>query len=810
VLLAAALFAVLTSLVDTFVGTSGTPVGGPIDTFPGADLPFGMVQWSPDTPSQNAGGGYEYGDREITGFSLTHLSGPGCSVFGDFAILPAIGPIPTDPSSLRQPFAHASEVAAPGWYSVSLGTPGIRTELSVTPRTGIGRFTFPAATQANLFFNGASNQAGVTHAHVEVDGNDGLSGSASSGFFCGMPDRYTVYFAARFDRPFRQSGSYADRRGAWVSFDTTHRNDVVVKVGLSFVSVAGARANLAAEGTSWNVIAVRDRATETWTALMGRIAVAGGTQSERRTFYTALYHVFLHPNLVSDVTGNYTGFDGRVHRVRPGHNEYANFSDWDIYRTEVPLLALLAPQQTSDMMQSLVDAAAQDGWLPRWALVNGPTSVMGGDSMDPVIAGAYAFGARDFDARGALAAMVKGASTATAPPGQGWYVERWEVDDDYLQRGYVVNTHTTSVSPGPNGASETVEYAYDDFSIARVAAALGDLAVYARFMRRSANWMALFDATHGSIEPRDSDGAFMHAPITENGESGFQEGNAAQYTWMLPHDLHDLIAAMGGTPAARAKLDGFFSQLNAGQDKPYAWLGNEPSLGSPWVYLSAGAPWRAQEIVRRALTTLYGDTPDGLPGNDDLGTMSAWFVWCAIGLYPQNPAARYLDVGAPLFTSVTLRAPGSPTVVISSPRSSDTNLYVQRFAVNGRRRGVALAAAARHRASRPCRRRSREYAVGVRCADRAAVVCNCAAHHSRIVECYARRSGERRDGRRHRSIARLHDRQCGGESGARNLARDGSARPRAQHDGRSRASRWFARDGRNSNCRRRHARRRLL
>lgn len=680
---AAALFAVLTSLVDTFVGTSGTPVGGPIDTFPGADLPFGMVQFSPDTPSQNAGGGYEYTDRAITGFSLTHLSGPGCNVFGDFAVLPSVGAIPSDPSTLRQPFTHASEVSAPGWYAVSLGTPSIRTELSVTRRTGIGRFTFPATTQANLFFNGASNQAGVTNAHVAIDGDDRLSGSASSGFFCGMPDRYTVYFAARFNRPFRKSGTYADGRGAWVSFDTTQRSDVAVKIALSFVSVAGARANLAAEGKSWDVIEVRNRATETWSAMLRRLRVSGGTWAEQRTFYTALYHVLLHPNLISDVTGNYTGFDARVHRVRPGHDEYANFSDWDIYRTEVPLLALLAPQQTSDMMQSLVDAAAQDGWLPRWALVNGPTSVMGGDSVDPVIAGAYAFGARDFDAHAALAAMVKGASTATAPPGQGWYVERWELNDDYLHRGYVVNTHTTSVSPGPNGASEALEYAYDDFSIARLAFALRDTSVYTRFMRRSANWMTLFDATRGSIEPRDADGAFMHAPITENGENGFQEGNAAQYTWMIPHDLRDLTAAMGGTPAARVKLDAFFSQLNAGQDKPNAWLGNEPSLGSPWVYLSAGAPWRAQEIVRRALTTLYADTPDGLPGNDDLGTMSAWYVWCAIGLYPQNPAARYLDVGAPLFTTVKLHAPGSPAIRISSPRSSDASEYVTRVAVNG-------------------------------------------------------------------------------------------------------------------------------
>ncbi len=672
-------------LVDTFVGTSGTKTGGPIDTFPGADVPFGMVQWSPDTPAQNAGGGYDYGDHDITGFSLTHLSGPGCSVFGDFAVLPVIGTLPSDPSTMRQPFSHANEESAPGWYAVSLGNPAIRTELTVTRRTGLARFTFPVTSEANLLLNAASNQAGVTDAQVKVSWPNEISGTASSGFFCGMPDRYTVHFVARFDRSFTGAGVWNDGRDAWVRFDATRNRQVVMKVGLSFVDDAGARANLASEGTSWNPIAVRNHATEMWSGMLARIAITGGTTPQRRTFYTAFYHTLLHPNVISDVTGQYRGFDQRVHRVARGHEEYANYSDWDVYRTEIPLLALVAPGETSDMMQSLVDAARQqNGWLPRWALVNGPTSVMGGDSIDPVIAGGYAFGARDFDTRGALAAMVQGASRTSGPPGQGWYVPRWELDDDYLRRGFIVNTHTTSVSPVPNGASETLEYALDDFSIARLAYALHSNRTYDDFMRRSSNWATLFDGASGWIAPRDADGAFMQTPITENGQSGFQEGNAAQYTWMVPQDLRDLIAAMGGRTAGSAKLDEFFTQLDAGQDHPYAWLGNEPSLGAPWVYLTAGAPWRAQDIVRRALTTLYGDTPDGLPGNDDLGTMSAWYLWCAIGLYPQNPAVRFLDVGAPLFTSVTLRAPNGPTIVIHAPQAATDRPYVQSLKVNGR------------------------------------------------------------------------------------------------------------------------------
>jgi predicted alpha-1,2-mannosidase len=684
------------TLVDPFLGTSTTPDGSDvIDDFPGADVPFGMVQWSPDTPSENAGGGYEYNDKQITGFSLTHLSGPGCSVFGDFGILPTIGAV-TDPRTAKQPFAHTSEQAAPGWYAVTLGNPGIRTELTVTRRTGLGQFTYPASAQANLLFNVSSDQAGVRNAGFQVIGANEVAGFADTGGFCGMPDRYSVYFVAQFDRPFASYGTWHGKAvdagassvegantGGWVTFDTSSNPVVKVRVGLSFVDEAGALANLRAENRGWDLAAVRNDATSQWQRMLGRIAIAGGTAEEQREFYTALYHGLLHPNVYSDADGRYRGFDNRVHRVRSGHEEYANFSDWDIYRTLVPLQALIAPHESSDMMQSLVDAAQQEGVLPRWALVNGPTSVMGGDSVDPVIAGAYAFGARDFDVRGALDAMVKGASDTSLAPADGWYVERPELAE-YLSRGYIVNTHTTSVSPVPNGASETLEYALDDFSIAQFAHALGDAKTYRDFMLRSSDWENLFDTASGWIAPRDVDGAFMHTPITDSGQSGFQEGNAAQYTWMVPQDLRDLIGGMGGRDAAAQKLDTFFTQINAGQNKPYAWLGNEPTLSSPWVYLTIGEPWRAQQIVRTALSTMFADTPHGIPGNDDLGTMSAWYIWCSIGLYPQNPSVRGFDVGSPLFTHVRIDSPNGPVITIDAPAAADAAPYVQSLSVNGK------------------------------------------------------------------------------------------------------------------------------
>ena len=688
-LLAAALLSAAispASLVDTFVGTSGTQIGGPIDTFPGADTPFGMVQWSPDTPSQNAGGGYEYTDTAITGFSLTHLSGPGCSVFGDFAMLPTIGTI-SDPATTQQPFSHTSEVAAPGYYAVSLGSPAIRTELAVTTHSGLGVFTFPANAQANVVINPASNQAGVTDASIRVVGTNEVEAAASSGFFCGMPDRYTVYYVARFDRPFAASGLLHEGRGphaaAWVRFDTTSNPRVRVQVAISFVDEQGARSNLAAEAKSWDITTVRNAALNAWQNMLSRVEISGGTNSEQRQFYTALYHTMLHPNVISDADGRYRGFDGNVHHVKPHHAEYANYSDWDIYRTEIPLIALLAPDQVSDMEQSLVDAYAQSGWLPRWPVVNQPSSVMGGDSVDPVIAGGYAFGARDFDVRTGLQAMVKGAVDTTSPPGYGWYLERPQ-SADYQQRGFIPNYYTTSVSPVPNGASETLEYALDDASIAAFARAIGSTATYQRFLPRADNWTTVFDTQTGWAAPRNGDGAFLQTAIGESGQSGFQEGNAAQYTWMVPQDLPDLVRGMGGRDAAVAKLDTFFSQLNADQDKPYAWMGNEPSLGSPWAYLAAGEPWRTDAIVRTVMTTLYMDTPDGIPGNDDLGTMSAWYVWSAMGLYPQFPAVRALDIGSPLFSHIVIAAPNGPTITIDAPNASDTNPYVNGLRVDGR------------------------------------------------------------------------------------------------------------------------------
>ena len=680
--------------VDPLVGTAGNPNDGPSDTFPGADAPFGMVQWSPDTPSRPSGGGYAYSDADITGFSLTHLSGPGCDVFGDVSILPTIGDI-TKPSSERQSFRHTTEVATPGYYEVMVGEPAIRSQLTVTTRTGLGAFSFPATTQANILVNAASNQVGVADAAIRFVGQNEIDGWATSGWFCGMPGTYTVFFALRFDRPFSSHGTWSSSKvmagqdaingsgtGGWATFDTTVQPVVRVKAAISWVSIAGARANLDTEARTWDLDQERAAVAQAWRGELARIQVDGGTPQQLRTFYTALYHAMLHPNVYSDANGMYRGFDGFVHHADSGHTEYATFSGWDIYRTQIPLVAMVDPRRTSDMMRSLVHASQQMGWLPKWSLVNVESGVMGGDPADPIIAGAYAFGARDFDVHAALAAMMKGATQAEGGPGQGWYIERPGLGE-YASRGYVVNDHATNVSPVANGASLTLEYAFDDFSIARMASAAGDNAIAHAMMSRAANWSTLFNTSTQLIAPRDRDGAFTFSPIARHGQDGFQEGNGVQYSWMVPHDMARLINGMGGNTSATAALDTFFLKLDAGPGEPYAWLGNEPTITSPWTYLFAQAPWKAQRVVRDAINQLWGDVPDGLPGNDDLGTMSAWYVWSALGLYPQNPAEPLLVIGTPLFQRAQIRVPGGANIQILAPAAAPNNAYIEALRRNG-------------------------------------------------------------------------------------------------------------------------------
>jgi len=703
------------SLVDTFVGTGAATVPGEnpgaIDMFPGADVPFGMVQWSPDTPSRPSGGGYNYDDHAISGFSLTHLSGEGCPAFGDVPILPTVGAISATPDVTTATFAHNNESASPGRYDVTLTNPRIGVELTTTTRSGLARFSFPATSQANLLIKADGSASGVDANNVSVVGTNEVDGSVTSGHFCSTVGTYTLYFALEFDRPFSTFGTWDGTTnlpgsgtcaaastsgavaalegsnapsgggcGAWVSFDTTSDRQVLARVGVSFTSVAEARANVAAEDTGWDLSTIEARATQAWNHLLSRITVTGGSDEDRRVLYTALYHSLLQPTVFSDADGSYIGFDHLVHQATD-RIQYTNFSEWDIYRSEIPLLALVAPHQTSDMMQSLVADAAQGGRLPKWATANTDSAQMNGDSADPVLADAYAWGATDFDVGAALADMIRG---ATLPgPGITGYPERQNLVE-YLMRGWVHREAEDITSLGYTvGGSETLEYAIDDFAISRLALALGDSGDASAFLERSANWRNLFNPATGWLGARDGAGnfqagaAFQVSSTPSLGQDGWEEGNSIQYSWSVPQDLGGLVAAMGGDKVVQARLDNFFGQLNAGRREPYDWAGNEPSLGSPWVYDYAGAPWKTADVVRRISLGLYALDPDGEPGNDDLGAMASWEVWADIGLYPETPGVANLVMGSPVFSSVSIDLPSGAHLVVEAPGASDAARYVQ-------------------------------------------------------------------------------------------------------------------------------------
>jgi predicted alpha-1,2-mannosidase len=695
-----------TGLVNPFIGTgSGGAEVGSVDMFPGASAPFGMVAWSPDTPSSPSSGGYSYSDSAITGFSVTHASGAGCDIAGDLPILPVTGDVGTNPTADTQPFSHSTETAHPGSYSVTVGSgsSAIGVSLAATTRTGIGDFTYPATTSADMLFKVGDSQATVSASDVSIVGNDEVTGSVSAGQFCDMPNTYKLYFAAEFDRPFTGYGTWngstvtpgatsasasAPGSGAYVSFDTTSDAQVGLKVAVSYVSVAGAQANLRAEDPGWSEPAVAAQTRAHWRSLLSEIQIGGGTHDQQVQFYTALYHALLDPTTFSDANGEYLGMDGKIHHTAPGQAQYTTFSGWDIYRDEVPLLATVAPAQTSAMVQSLVNDAEQGGWLPKWPVAGGNTGMMNGDSSDAIIAEAYAFGARDFDTKAALAAMVKGATQVqtSSDLGQGYYTERPGLAS-YLAKGYVMNDAATSGSAVPNGASETLEYATDDFAISQFAQDLGAGSTSRTFLSRSQNWTNLYNVDSGYLQPRDDAGNFpagdpVTAGLSSFGQSGFQEGNAAQYAWMVPQDLGGLITAMGGNAAADSRLDTFFTQDNVGPNEPYYWAGNETDLLAPWVYDYAGEPYKTQAEVHTLLDSVYSDTPGGEPGNDDLGAMSSWYVWGSLGMYPETPGAPVLALGAPVFPRVRLDLPGHQ-VSFSAPGASDQG-YISQMSVNGR------------------------------------------------------------------------------------------------------------------------------
>jgi predicted alpha-1,2-mannosidase len=664
------------SYVDTRIGTTG---GG--NTFPGPDVPFGMVQWSPDTsPNRNDGSGYDNGDTQLLGFSLTHISGPGCGAFGDIPILPLTGGLPAgDPGSHLEPLTHTGEVTNAGYYSVQSGSPAIKTELTATLRSGMGRFTFPATTNANLLIKLLASQNGSVGSSATVVGTNEIQGSTTSGFFCGAGDKYTVYFDLVFDTPFTASQVINNTAGTmksvvFLTFDTTKTQTIQAKVGISWVSAQNAQANWTADNPAWNFDAVKQSAHDAWNVPLNKIQIAGAGPSDAQLFYTALYHSLIHPNVFSDSNGQYMGFDNVMHTVSGTQKaQYANYSGWDIYHSQVQLSALLEPDMMSDSAQSMVnDAAQNNGMLPKWALANGESYVMVGDPSDGIIAGYYAFGAKNFDTATALQTMLKEANTPNnIRPGLSYYETLGYLPDD---GAYTCCNFYGSVAT-------TLEYAEADFALSQFASALGDTTNATALLKRSQNWQNVYDPASTFFNPRLANGTFVSGIGLTSGQ-GMVEGSASQYRWIISYNHAAQLAAMGGPSVVNPLLQSFFSNLDD-QTGQYAFFANEFQLGAQYWNDFTGQPYAAQNVVNRLRTQVFSDAPAFFNNNDDLGAESSLLAWSMLGLYPEYPGSAIMTLNAPQFPQALIHLPSGATLALNAAGVSSSAPYVQSLQVNG-------------------------------------------------------------------------------------------------------------------------------
>jgi predicted alpha-1,2-mannosidase len=677
----------LASYVDPFIGTGG---GG--NTYPGAVTPFGMVQFSPDTGSP--GVGYTHGDRRIAGFSLTHMSGVGCDDYGDVFLTATTGPVKTAAADTASTFSHRREAAEPGYYRVTLLRPGVDVELTATDHAGLARFTFPEGQSANILVPISHSLTYTRSARVEIVGDHEIVGQVSSQSFCGAQQFITIYFVMDLDHPFHEFGTFqGDVRtdgsrsaeqiekqpgvGAYVSYPASAPRVVTARIGISFVDNAGARRNLASEVGASGFDAVRTHARAAWEKALRTVDVTGGTDDQRTVFYTSLYHSLLMPNVFSDVDGRYIGFDGQVHQAATGHAVYANYSGWDIYRTEAPLLALIAPKRMADMCESIALMYQQGGWIDRWPQANTYTNVMCGSPLTSVAATAWNYGLHGFDMQSLYPGMLKDA-TLPAPPGKPY---QGESNVAWMDRvGYIPDDKETYGS-----VSQTEEDCLAYAALASVAEALGKTDDAASLRKRALGYRNLFDPATRFLRPRTTDGTWV-APFDPAQDHGYVEGSALHYRWLVPQDVAGLIRLFGGDDAFNTQLDAFFAYPHPEWDSHYYNPYNEPDLQAPFLYDYSGEPWKTQAVVRSLLAQAYLTTPEGIPGNDDCGTMSAWCVLGMLGLYPTDPGHPAFELCSPVFprATITLDTPYTGgRFTILAPEASDANPYVQSARVDG-------------------------------------------------------------------------------------------------------------------------------
>ena len=674
-------------------------------TVPAVGHPYGLTHWTPQTTDGaiKCVSPYYYFLRHIQGFRASHwMSGSCTQDYGSVTLMPVTGALRVQPVERASRFSHRREQATPAYYAATLEDYGVHAELTGTARAGMLRLTFTRPDPAYVVVNPNSLQrrgyVEVRPEAREIVGYNPVYRIYQGG---GRPAGFSGHFVVRFDRAFLAHGTWDGARvnpgatsqrgdslalargdssalGAYVRLAVQPGDTVHVEVGTSFTSVEEARRNLDAEIADRDFDAIRSAAETAWNEALGAVVVTGGTMEQRAVFHTALYHAMLLPRTFNDASGTYPGFadDERVHRTND-FTYYDDFSLWDTHRALHPLLTLVAPERTRDMIRSLLAKAEQGGWLPIFPAWNSYTSAMIGDHAIAMIADAYVKGIRDIDAETAYAYMRRNA--LESPTSYAEYVDGKgrRALDSYLRYGFIPLEDSVKEAFHRNGqVSRTLEYAYDDFALAQMARALGKESDYQLFLGRAANWRNVFDPSVRFVRGRHADGSWDAPFDPARRYSYLTEGTSWQYTWSVPHDVAGLIEAMGGREAFVARLDTLFAS-------GHYWQGNEPSHHIAYLYAYAGAPWKTQHRVRELMRKEYDAIPGGLSGNDDAGQMSAWYVFSALGLYPAAPGLPHYVLGSPLFPEATLRVGEGRRFTILARDVSARNRYVQSARLNG-------------------------------------------------------------------------------------------------------------------------------
>jgi predicted alpha-1,2-mannosidase len=689
-------------LVDPFIGT-----GGEGNTFPGPVAPWGMVSVSPhstySTPVDYLKGaplapaGYVRSVDSHLGFGLTHLSGVGCPDLGAPVVAATSGPVLTRAEDYGS--TRTGDVAWPGYYAVELGSHGVWAEATAGDRVGLIRYRFsPDRGPVQVLVDAARSLSWFWGSGaVRLVSNSEVEGHAETGFFCARGNRQRIYFVARLSRPAHSAGTWKDDRlsrareqqgtvGAYFRFDPPPEAPLEVRVGISYVSVDGARRNLQAAPEGGAFEALRRQTFQRWEQALSRIRVSGGTADQQKIFYTALYHTLIHPGLISDVDGRHPLMGKAGSGTAAGAPRYSVFSLWDTYRTVHPLLTLVYPERQLELLKSMAAMAAESGRPPIWELAGAEVNMMVGDPAAIVVADSYLKGLTAFDARKLYEAMRKAAlDTASATlhrPG----------NDDYRALGYIPMERSDEVW-GP--VSTTLEYAYADWALAALADRLGQAADAQTFRAQAAAYNKLFDARSGLLRPKNRDGSWYSpfspdalegsGPYKRSGGPGYVEGTAHNYAFFVPHDVAGLLALHG--------RDAFVKRLQAQFDGGKFAIWNEPDIAFPYLFTHVpGEAWRTRREVRRLMARHFTTGADGIPGNDDAGALSAWYVLSAIGLYPDDPVSDRYRLGSPLFPRVEIRLSpghhGGQRFIIDAAGASAEKLHVKGASLGGRALGL--------------------------------------------------------------------------------------------------------------------------